>query len=182
MGPGDTSWPCCSHLPLSCSGLASSPAHTSPGPPIPTLQFPSASYPFPPTLASPAVKRVESFLSYQPSSPPPWLHSNCERNSWQGRVGAYQLPGDSFLDKEKVPLQCSLRRQVRGMQIGGGEERTPKGRERHPGPGADGQACAVKSGRERKKAMVGPETPGETQTPVLSATPSQRASLAVVTQ
>ena len=68
------------------------------------------------------------------------------------------------------------------MQIGGGAERTPKGRERHPGPGAYGEACAVKSGRERKKAMVGPETPGEIQTPVPSAAPSQRARLAVLTQ
>ena len=79
--------------------------------------------------------------------------------------------------RERVP---SVRTQEAGKRCANkrGTERTPKGRERSQ-EGAYREACAVKSGREQKKVLAGPETPGEVQTPAFSPAPAQRASLAV---
>lgn len=122
-------------LPPSLPLLGPVPQHSpSLEPPIPVLQIPTASCHFP-TLppASPALRGVESFFSYQPVllPPPPWLHSNLEQNSWQGQINNCQLPVG-----EKGPLQFCLGR------LGEAAERTPQGRERYPGSGACGERAS----------------------------------------
>lgn len=164
-----------------CPALAwPAPQHrTSLGPPSPILKSPSTSYPSPP---APATRRVESFFSYQPFYCPLLPGYTVIGNRTPGKNGLIlSVCSQQFTrQRERVP---SVRTQEAGKRCANkrGTERTPKGRERSQ-EGAYREACAVKSGREQKKVLAGPETPGEVQTPAFSPAPAQRASLAVTSR
>lgn len=127
-------------------------------PPKLILQHPSAPCPFSLTPASPALRRVESFLSAVLLPPPPWLHSHWEQNSWQVRVAACQLPADGLLGRDTGSFQGYLGRQVRGVPAG--EEQGASQKARRGTPGQEPVERLVKQGRGEEEVRASPETPG----------------------